>query len=44
MKGKMATNSQLATTETKKKFLKKTLTKQLEQEENHRIGDHMEGY
>ena len=36
MKSKMATNSQLSTTEPKNK-----LSKQLE---NHRNGDHMEGY
>ena len=35
----MTTNSQLSTTEPKKK-----LSKQLEQEQNHRNGDHMEGY
>ena len=39
---KMTTNSQLLTTKHKKK--KKTLSKQLEQEKNHRNGDHMEGY
>ena len=36
---KMATNSQLSTTEPKNK-----LSKQAEQEQNHRYGDHMEGY
>ena len=36
----MKTNSQLSTTEPKKQ----KLSKQLEQEENHRNGDHMEGY
>ena len=36
---KMTTNSQLSTTEPKRK-----LSKQLEQEQNHRNGDHMEGY
>ena len=44
---KMATNSQLSTTESiKKKNPKqnKKLSKQLEQEQNHRNGDHMEGY
>ena len=35
----MATNPQLSTTESKNK-----LSKQLEQEQNHRNGDHMEGY
>ena len=35
----MTTNSQLPTTEPKQK-----LSKQLEQEQNHRNGDHMEGY
>ena len=38
----MTTNSQVSTTEPKKK--KKQLSKQLEQEQNHRNGDHMEGY
>ena len=37
----MTTNSQLSTTEFKKK---NKLSKQLEQEQNHRNGDHMEGY
>ena len=37
------TNSQLSTTGPKKKRRKK-LSKQLEQEQNHRNGDHMEGY
>ena len=36
----MTKNSQLSTTETKKQ----KLSKQLEQEQNHRNGDHMEGY
>ena len=40
MSSKMTTNSQLSTTEPKKQ----KLSKQLEQEENHRNGDHMEGY
>ena len=39
---KMTTNSQLSTTEHKKPKTK--TSKQLEQEENHRNGDHMEGY
>ena len=36
----MTTNPQLSTTEAKKQKLRK----QLEQEQNHRNGDHMEGY
>ena len=40
MSSKMTTNSQLSTTEPKKQ----KLSKQLEQERNHRNGDHMEGY
>ena len=40
MNSKMTTNSQLSTTEPKKHKQKK----QLEQEQNHRNGDHMEGY
>ena len=36
----MTINSQLSTTEPKKQ----KLSKQLEQEENHGNGDHMEGY
>ena len=36
----MATNSQLLTTESKRN----KLSKQPEQEQNHRYGDHMEGY
>ena len=38
----MTTNSQLSTTEPKK--YENKLGKQLEQEQNHRNGDHMEGY
>ena len=38
----MTTNSKLSTTEPKKN--KNKLSKQLEQEQNHRNGDHMEGY
>ena len=38
----MTTNSQLLTTELKKKNPKQP--KQLEQEQNHRNGDHREGY
>ena len=42
MNNKMTTNSQLSTTEPKKQ--KQKLSKQPEQEQNHRNGDHMEGY
>ena len=42
MNSKMTTNSQLSTTEPKKQ--KQKLSKQLEQEQIHRNGDHMEGY
>ena len=42
MNSKMTTNTQLSTTEPKKNKIK--LSKQLEQEQNHRNGDHMEGY
>ena len=42
MNSKKTTNSQLSTTEPKKQKLK--LSKQLEQEQNHRNADHMEGY
>ena len=42
MNSKMTTNSQLSTTEPKKN--KNELSKQLEQEQNHRNGDHMESY
>ena len=38
----MTTNSQLSTTEPKKQ--KQKLSKQLEQEQNHVCGDHLEGY
>ena len=46
MNSKMATNSQLSTTEPKRKGKKgkPKLSKQLEQEQNHRNGDHMESY
>ena len=37
------TNSQLSTTELEKKQ-KQKLSKQPEQEQNHRYGDHLEGY
>ena len=40
MNSKMTTNSQLATTNKNKN----KLSKQLEQEQNHRNRDHMEGY
>ena len=43
MNNKMTTNSQLLTPEPKKKT-KNQLSKQLEQEQNHRNGDHMEDY
>ena len=39
----MTTNSQLSTTVPKQKQ-KQELSKQLEQEQNHRNGDHVEGY
>ena len=42
MNSKMTTNSQLSTTEPKKN--KNKLSKQLEQEQNHRNGDHREDY
>ena len=45
MNSKMTTNSQLLITEHKKKNKnKKKVSKQVEQEQNHRNGDHMEGY
>ena len=40
----MITNSQLSTTEPKENKNKNKLSKQLEQEQNHRNGDHLEGY
>ena len=40
----MTTNTQLSTTEPKRKKTKDKLSKQLEQEQNYRNGDHMEGY
>ena len=43
MNSKMTTNSQPSTTEPKNKN-KDKLSKQVEQEQNHRNGDHMEGY
>ena len=42
MNSKMTTNSQLSTTEPKKQ--KQKLSKQLEQEQMIRSGDHLEGY
>ena len=39
MDSKMTTNSQQSTTEPKNK-----LSKQLEEEQNHRNGDHIDGY
>ena len=44
MNNKMTTNSRLSTTEPKKIKNKNKLSKQPEQEQNHRNGDHMEGY
>ena len=44
MNHKMTTNSQLSTTEPKKTTTKTHPSKQLEQEQNHRNGDHMENY
>ena len=44
MNSKMTTNSQLLTTEPKKIKNENKLSKQLEQEQNHRNGDHMESY
>ena len=45
MNSKMTTNSQLSTNEPKRrKTMKTKLSKQLQQEQNHRNGDHMEGY
>ena len=41
---KMTTNSQLSTTEPKNNKNKNKLSKKLEQKQNHRNGDHMEGY
>ena len=40
----MITNSQLSTTEPKRTKNKNKLSKQLEQEQDHRNGDHMKGY
>ena len=41
MNSKMTTNSQISTTELKNN--KSKLSKELEEEQNHRNGDHMEG-
>ena len=43
MKSKMTTNSQLLTTKPKNKTQKQT-KQTTKQEQNHRNGDHMEGY
>ena len=43
MNSKMTTNSQLSITKSNNKQTHK-LSKQVEQEQNHRNGDHMEGY
>ena len=40
----MTTNTQLSYQQPNQKKKKKNLSKQLEQEQNHRNGDHMEGY
>ena len=44
MNSKMTTSSQLSTIEPKKRKSKNKLSKQLGQEQNHRYGDHMDGY
>ena len=44
MNSKMTTNSQLLTAKPKKKKRNNKISKQLEQEQNHRNGDHREGY
>ena len=44
MNSKMTTNSQLSKTEPKKNKNKSKLSKQLEHEQIHRNGDHVEGY
>ena len=44
MNSKMTTNLQLLTTEPEKHKTKNTLSKQPAQEQNHRNGDHREGY
>ena len=40
----MITSSQISTTESRHKQTNKKLSKQLEREQNHRNGDHMEDY
>ena len=40
----MTTNSQLLRTKPKKQTNKNQLSKQLEQKQNHKNGDHMEAY
>ena len=44
MSSKVTTNSKLPKTEPKNKNKNNKLSKHLEQEQNHRNGDHMEGY
>ena len=44
MNSKMTTNSQLSKTDPKKDTNKSKLSKEPEQEQNHRNEDHMEGY
>ena len=44
MNSKMTTNTQLSTTDPKKDTNKSKLSKEPEQEQNHRSEDHMEGY
>ena len=44
MNSKMTTKPRLSTSEPKKTKTKNKLSEQLEQEQNHRNGDHMEGY
>ena len=44
MNSKKTTNAQLSTTNPKKNKNKNKLSKPLEQEQNHRNGDHVEGY
>ena len=44
MNSKMTTNSQLSTAKPKKNKTKNKLSKQLEQEQNHRNRKHMDGY
>ena len=44
LNSKMTTKPRLSTSEPKKTKTKNKLSEQLEQEQNHRNGDHMEGY